>query len=197
MWIFSAFTAFCESLPALLRTILLGGIASWLALVVHELGHAIAAWTTGVRLWEIRIGIGPTIWAGRIGSCRLRFGLLPILGSVVLLDADAHAIGYRDLRPGFWRFDWTPESWRASVISAAGSVANLAFAIATVLWWRAEGLPGTHTPLGELALYTAVANLGGWLNLLPCFGSDGAHLLAQASAARRGTWPVPVSASRP
>ena len=46
-----------------------------------------------------------------------------------------------------------------------------------------SGLP-VGTPAGDLFLFTMAANFAGYLNLLPCFRSDGIHLLAHARAAR-------------
>ena len=46
------------------------------------------------------------------------------------------------------------------------------------------GQPSLGTPAGDLFLFTMAANFAGYLNLLPCFRSDGIHLLAHARAAR-------------
>jgi membrane-associated protease RseP (regulator of RpoE activity) len=161
---------------------LLAVLGSWIALVVHELGHALAAWIVGVRMWGITVGIGPTVWAGTVRGCRIRLALLPILGSIQLLDDDANAIGYRDLTRGSWRFVWVRGAWRAPVISAAGGVANLAMAAALIYLLSFIGAfaPG----LQFLAFCTAIANLSGYLNLLPCFSSDGRHLAAHIRAVR-------------
>src|SRR6478672_10586215 len=52
----------------LAQAVLMGTAASWIALIFHELGHAVAAWLVGVRMWGIRLGTGPTIWQGRVGA---------------------------------------------------------------------------------------------------------------------------------
>jgi hypothetical protein len=46
------------------------------------------------------------------------------------------------------------------------------------------GEPALGTPSGDLFLFTMAANFAGYLNLLPCFRSDGSHLLAHVRAAR-------------
>src|SRR6188472_1523348 len=102
------------------EAVLVGLVASWSALVFHELGHALAAWLVGVRIWGIRLGVGPVLWRKTMAGCHFQVGLLPFLGSVRLLDADASAIGYRDIDTGRWRFEWGPDAWRAPIISAAG-----------------------------------------------------------------------------
>ena len=82
--------------------VVLGG--SWIALLLHELGHAFAAAALGVRIWGVRLGAGPTLWRGTVGECRVHLALLPFLGAAHLLDEDACAIGYRDIVAGRWRF---------------------------------------------------------------------------------------------
>src|SRR6185295_3687176 len=102
------------------QPLLVGVAGSWLALLLHELGHVAAALLLGVSIWGIRLGVGPTVWRGRIGRCRVHLSLLPLLGAVHLVDADARAIGYRDIAPGGWRFEWVPGAWRAPMAGRPG-----------------------------------------------------------------------------
>ena len=168
----------------LAQAVIVGLAASWIALLFHELGHALAAWAVNVRIWGIRLGMGPTIWAGEIGGCRLHLALFPFLGSVQLLDEDACAIGYRDIARGAWRFEWVPGAWRAPLISASGGLSNLFGLLLIAAWWETVGRPGLGSFPGDLLLFSMGANLAGYLNLLPCFRSDGIHLLAHVRAAR-------------
>ncbi len=167
------------------KPLVLAYAASWIALYAHEIGHATAARVLGVRIWGIRLGIGPSLFDGMLAGCRLRLGLFPLVGSVILLDDDASAIGYRDIQPGPWRFEWGRGAWRAPVISASGGVSNLLVALLAVGYWWLAGSPQLGTPIGDLFVYTFVANLSGYLNLFPLFSSDGRHLLAHMAAARR------------
>ena len=173
-----------HALAAATQALLAGFVASWVALLFHEAGHALAAWLVGVRIWGVRLGMGPTLWQGTVGEARVHLALFPLLGAVVLLDEDASAIGYRDIARGRWRFVWGPEAWRAPIISAAGGVSNLAGLLVVALSWSSLGAPTLGSPSGDLFLLTIVANLAGYLNLLPCFRSDGIHLLAHFRAAR-------------
>lgn len=175
-----------------LQTVLVGLVASWIALVLHELGHAAAARLVGVRIWGIQLGMGPTLWRGRVGDTRVHLAVFPLLGAVHLLDEDASTIGYRDIARGRWRFQWGPHAWRAPIISAAGGLNNLAGLVISTFAWSAAGAPWLGTLQGDLFLFTIVANLAGYLNLLPCFRSDGIHLLAHMRAARLA--PATVSA---
>ncbi len=176
-----------------LQVLLTSLLATWIALLLHELGHALAAWLVGVRIWGIRLGMGPTLWRGSIGGTRFQLGVFPLLGAVHLLDEDASAIGYRDIARGRWRFVWGPEAWRAPIISAAGGLSNLVGLLVVAMCWRAAGSPLHGSVIGDFYLFAAVANLAGYLNLLPCFRSDGIHLLAHMRAARLA--PAPVTAS--
>ncbi len=166
------------------QAVVVGIAASWIALLFHELGHAFAAWLVNVRIWGIRLGMGPTIWQGYVGGCRLHLALLPFLGAVHLLDEDASAIGYRDIARGSWRFVWVPGAWRAPIISASGGISNLAGLLLIAAWWQAVGHPTLGTFPGDLLVFSMAANFAGYLNLLPCFRSDGIHLLAHVRAAR-------------
>ena len=157
---------------------------SWIALLFHELGHAAAARLVGVRIWGIRLGVGPVIWRGAVGNCRVHLALLPLLGAVHLLDEDACTIGYRDIAAGSWRFEWGPDAWRAPVISAAGGLSNLAALLLLTQVWILAGQPALGTLAGDLLLAAVACNCAGYLNLLPCFRSDGIHLLAHIRAAR-------------
>ena len=177
-------------IAALSKPVFVALAGSWIALLFHELGHAVAALLVGVRIWGIRLGVGPAIWRGRIGNCRVHLALLPFLGAVHLLDEDACAIGYRDIIAGRWRFEWGPEAWRAPVISAAGGLSNLVGLLLLAVWWEVLGQPSLRTMGGEVLLVGMVANLGGYLNLLPCFRSDGIHLLAHIRAARFSLQPA-------
>jgi membrane-associated protease RseP (regulator of RpoE activity) len=184
MPLFTNFSFHSSPLGALLEPALVALLGSWIALLFHELGHAAAALVVGVRIWGIRLGVGPTIWRGQVGGCRLQLGLFPVLGSVHLLDEDANAIGYRDIIAGRWRFEWGPEAWRAPVISAAGGLSNLLGLLLLPVWWELLGRPSLGSTAGDVLLFAMAANFSGYLNLLPCFRSDGNHLLAHIRAAR-------------
>jgi membrane-associated protease RseP (regulator of RpoE activity) len=169
---------------SLAESVLVALAGSWVALLFHELGHTAAARLVGVRLWGIRLGMGPIIWRGALGACRVNVALFPFMGAVQLLDEDASAIGYRDIAAGSWRFEWGPEAWRAPIISAAGGLSNLAALLLLLHGWELAGQPALGTLTGDLLLAAMASNCAGYLNLLPCFRSDGIHLLAHIRAAR-------------
>lgn len=59
-----------------------------LAMIIHELGHLVAARGCRVRASELGLGMGPEICGFRIGSIRLTLRALPV-GSFVMLDGTA------------------------------------------------------------------------------------------------------------
>lgn len=177
----SFLSQFATLLPHAARLALLAFSAAWVALLVHELGHAIGASATGVRLWGIHLGTGPVVYEGPIGALHCRIAWLPFGGTILLLDEDAHEIGYRDVYQRCWRFTWVPGAWRAPLISAAGPVTSLAVA---AIFTSAYVLLSPVGHPGDLLRWSALANLGGWLNLLPVGPSDGLHVLRQLAALR-------------
>ncbi len=59
-----------------------------LALIVHELGHLIAARKCNILASEISLGLGPRLLGFRAGSMRFTLRLIP-LGSFIRLDGTA------------------------------------------------------------------------------------------------------------
>jgi membrane-associated protease RseP (regulator of RpoE activity) len=60
-------------------------IATLLALLVHELGHLIAARRLNIPCSELAIGLGKEFWSFKVGGIRISFRPIP-LGSFVMLD---------------------------------------------------------------------------------------------------------------
>lgn len=61
---------------------------STLALIIHELGHLLAARRYGIRASELALGVGPRLFGFSVGSVRFNLRALP-LGSFVRLDGTA------------------------------------------------------------------------------------------------------------
>ena len=182
-------------MAALSKPVFVALAGSWIALLFHELGHAVAALLVGVRIWGIRLGVGPTIWRGRIGDCRVHLALLPFLGAVHLLDEDACAIGYRDImagplalrvgagglaRPGHLGGRRTEQS--GGVVAARRLVGVLGQpSLRTMVRRSAAGRHG-----GEPRAATSIFSRA--------FRSDGIHLLAHIRAARFRLQPADAGA---
>lgn len=60
-------------------------IATPIAMVIHELGHLLAARSCKVPASELGLGLGPKLFGFRVGSIHFSMRLLP-LGSFVRLD---------------------------------------------------------------------------------------------------------------
>jgi membrane-associated protease RseP (regulator of RpoE activity) len=171
-------------LPYGVRVVAMVFLAAWVALVLHELAHALTARALGIRVWGVSLGRGPVLWEGRIGGCRVRLALLPLHGSVRIDDRDAARLGYRGLEQARWQFEWLAgSSWRAPLITAAGSVANLLAAKAVIAYWT--WMPRLAPPLLALSLCIFIVNLLMFLNLAPIRGLDGWRMAVQTAAWRR------------
>ena len=59
-----------------------------LAMIVHELGHLLAARYFGVAASELGLGMGPRLTGFKLGSIRFNLRVIPI-GSFVMLDGTA------------------------------------------------------------------------------------------------------------
>lgn len=59
-----------------------------LAMIIHELGHLMAARSCGVASSEIGLGMGPRLFGFRLGSLRFSLRAIPI-ASYVMLDGTA------------------------------------------------------------------------------------------------------------
>jgi membrane-associated protease RseP (regulator of RpoE activity) len=189
--------------PYPLRVIFLVLGAAWLALLVHELGHALMARLLGVRVWSIVLGRGPILWRGKIGHSQVRVALFPIHGEVRLYDGDAEGLGYQEAASGGTRFEWKAgQSWRAPLITIAGTLGNLLAAKAVVAFWAAGPRPRPPVLMWTLALFLVNAFM--LLNLMPVRGFDGWRIAIHAAAWRRrpfatktssrtGPWPFAYS----
>lgn len=58
-------------------------LAQWILLVIHEAGHAVAAWFLGLEIAEIRLGFGRRIFERRFGRLGVRIARYPICGWVM------------------------------------------------------------------------------------------------------------------
>ena len=56
-----------------------------IAMIIHELGHLVAARKCGVRASELGLGIGPKLFGFRLGTLRFSVRAFPV-ASFVLLD---------------------------------------------------------------------------------------------------------------
>lgn len=109
--------------PSSLSGRLLVGLLLWdlfliLAIIPHELGHAIAARLAGFRVFAVVIGIGKEVFKFRLADVTFRFHWLPIAGATVTAPKNARSFQLK----------------RFFVISA-GPIVNAIIAVMIFLVW--------------------------------------------------------------
>ena len=126
-------------------------------LVLHELGHAIAAHLLGWRVKEIVIGFGRELWQWQVGETRIRVKLAPVEGYVLPLPTSARGMRLK-----------------SALIYAAGPGIELLLLAAMVFVLGSDYVFGGSNELGQVAAQSlAIAILlGAGFNLLP-FATDG------------------------
>ncbi|MEG0528074.1 MAG: RIP metalloprotease RseP [Longicatena sp.] len=96
-------------------------------IIVHELGHLIAAKRFGVYCKEFSIGMGPVLWQRQIGETAWSLRALPIGGFVAMAGEDSTEddeelnIPYERTLNGIKR-------WKQIVVMAAGAFMNVVLA---------------------------------------------------------------------
>lgn len=106
-------------------------LALGVLVVVHEMGHYLAARACGVKVLRFAFGFGRTLWSRRAGRDRTEWAIatFPLGGYVKMVDEREGAVAAADLPRAFNR---QPLGRRALVV-AAGPMANLL--LAAVLYW--------------------------------------------------------------
>lgn len=130
-------------------------------IVVHELGHYLAAKYCDVKVLRFSVGFGRALWQRRVGRDQTEWalGLFPLGGYVKMLDEREGAVGASELHRAFNR----KSVGQRSLIVAAGPLAN--FILAILLFWGVfmcggnELLPILGTPAaGSPAAAAGIAN---------------------------------------
>lgn len=106
-------------------------------ILVHEVGHFLAARAFGVRVDIFSVGFGPRVWGRRRGPTDYRISLLP-LGGYVKMAGDNPT----EERTGGPDEFLSKPRWQRAVIALAGPVMNiLAAYILIVLLFGVIGMP--------------------------------------------------------
>lgn len=127
-------------------------------LVLHELGHALAAKLLGWRVREIVIGFGRDLWQWQFGETRVRIKLAPVEGYVLPAPREAHHVRIKSM-----------------LIYAAGPGAELLLLGLLLAVFGYDSVFGGANEIASVALQSLaiVILLGAGFNLLP-FRSEGA-----------------------
>ena len=142
-----------DILPVLLNGALVLGVLVF----VHELGHFLVAKWLGVRVISFSIGMGPRLFGFTRGGTDYRLSLLP-LGGFVRMAGD-NPEEERTHEPGeFLEQPW----WGRALITAAGPLANLVFAVILYVSLYLIGIqiPTSPTRLGGVREASVAERIG-------------------------------------
>ena len=143
---------------SILHTILWFLIAIAVLVVIHELGHYLAARLVGVKVLRFSVGFGKPLFSRRFGRDQTEWSLaaLPLGGYVKMLDEREGEVPAADAHRSFNR----ASVWRRIGIVIAGPTAN--FLLAILLYWVLflHGLPALKPMIGEPPAGTSAARAG-------------------------------------
>ncbi len=109
----------------ILPVIFYGALVLGVLVLVHELGHFLVAKWLGVRVISFSIGMGPRVAGFRRGGTDYRISVLPLGGFVRMAGDTAEAEDRSGAPDEFLSKPW----WARALITAAGPIANLVFAL--------------------------------------------------------------------
>jgi regulator of sigma E protease len=141
-----------------LHTVVWFLVAIAILVVVHELGHYLAARLAGVKVLRFSIGFGKPLWSRRAGADGTEWVIsaLPFGGYVKMLDAREGAVAPAEAHRSFDQ----ASVWRRMGIVVAGPLAN--FLLAILLYWAVflHGVPAIRPVLGAPPADTPAAAAG-------------------------------------
>ena len=104
-------------------------VAFGLLIVIHELGHFLAARLCGMRVDRFSVGFGPVVWARRRGETEWALSAVPLGGYVKI----AGMTPGEDVAPGDRSAYCNQPAWRRFLVILAGPAANYLLAIALAI----------------------------------------------------------------
>jgi regulator of sigma E protease len=119
--------------------ILVGLIGLGVVVVVHELGHFLAARLMGISVEAFSIGWGKPILKKRIGEVEYRIGMFPLGGYCKMRGENEFEEAYKNnqngIQPEKGSF-FGAKPWRRIIVAFAGPFFNLVFAglVFSIIW---------------------------------------------------------------
>lgn len=128
-----------------MTTILAFAFVITVLVIVHELGHFLAARWYGVPVEVFSVGFGPRLWSVRRGGVEYRIGAIPFGGYVKMAGAGSPGETTRD------GFD-SKTRWQRFVILLAGPAMNVAFALGLAIVGLWVGIE-VRSATGQTVIY--------------------------------------------
>jgi regulator of sigma E protease len=116
----------------LIVTIVLGLVGLGIVIIVHELGHFVAARSMGVEVEAFSVGWGPRLAGFKRGGTEWRFSVFPIGGYCKMKGEESFRKALEDKASELPRESGTyygAPPWRRVVIAVSGPLANVVLAL--------------------------------------------------------------------
>jgi len=153
----------------MILTIAIVAVLFGMTIFVHEFGHFLAARKCGFVVETFSIGFGPALWKRKVNGIVYKIGIIPFGGYVSLPQLDpsgmdlvqgsGESTGETDPKPEAPAPLPVMPAWKRIIVSAAGAVGNMIFAI--ILAWIVFIVGKPATPAEESALVGYVATNSG------------------------------------
>lgn len=144
-----------SNLPSILAAVL----AFAFLIIVHELGHALAARAVGMTIVRFSVGYGKVLWSFRLGGTQIALSAIPF-GGYCWIGGMIPEDGVDPAAPHAWL---NQHAWKRTLAIAAGPVASYLGAIlvaATLFVTIGLRVPVPGTFVGEFAQQSAAEQAG-------------------------------------
>jgi regulator of sigma E protease len=144
----------------MIETILLFILILAVLVLVHELGHFVAAKLMNVRVEEFGFGLPPKVLWKKFGETIYSLNLLPIGGFVRLYGEDEQHPEY--VKSEKHRAFFSKKTWQRAIILIAGVCMNLvlAWVVYTYLFTQGVQVPGEEVRVEEVAINSPAQDAG-------------------------------------
>jgi regulator of sigma E protease len=119
-------------------------------ILLHELGHFVAARMFDVKVETFSFGFGPRLFGFRHGDTDFRFSLLPILGGYVKMAGDQPGEENQDPRSLMAK-----PRWQRLIITFAGPAINIVLAVVLMAGLFMQHYPKIPTPHDPVVGYVS------------------------------------------